>query len=140
VDGAVAASVPAALAVLRPASFFNWTGVGVAGHAHCGGRKHARGKRGAGDDWPLLNGAAEWGFSGETGPWATPRGGRRGGEGHPDRGAGVADWWAPATVWGGAVQTLFESNSKIQMVYFNSKSFQTLTDPKRIFLSLKILK
>jgi hypothetical protein len=75
-------------------------------------------------DWPL--GDATW--------WG------RGGEGHPDRGVGVADWWAPATAWGGAVQTLFESNSKIQMVYFNSKSFQTLTDPKRIFLSLKILK
>jgi hypothetical protein len=44
---------------------------------------------------------------------------------------GVADWWAPATAWGGAVQTLFESNSKIQMVYFNSKSFQTFRASKK---------
>jgi hypothetical protein len=33
----------------------------------------------------------------------------------------------PATVWGGAVQMVFESDSKIETVYFNSKSFQTLT-------------
>jgi hypothetical protein len=46
-----------------------------------------------------------------------------------------ADPWAP-THSEGRWSNGFESNSKIQMVYFNSKSFQTLTDSKRIFPSL----
>jgi hypothetical protein len=69
---------------------------------------------------------AEWGKAVRGG------GGRRSKRrGHAVEGGDYgADTWAP-THSEGRWSNSFELNSKIQMVYFNSKSFQTLTDSKK---------
>jgi hypothetical protein len=53
-------------------------------------------------------------------------------------GGGGDDRWGPLQCQRGLIG--FESDSKIQMVCCNLKSFQIFTDPKRTFLNLKILK